>query len=100
MIITGLLMLLAAASYGLITINDPPLQIHFPDGILKPNFRASFYLVLFTGLGACILGVAIVIADYIWPRKVAQIFNHSVIADDIIFQVTSVLIDAPKPCRI
>lgn len=81
-------MLLAAASYGLIIINDPPLQIHFYDGVLKPHFKASFYLVLFTGLGASILAVAIVIADYIWPRKVARIFNHSIIADDIIFEVT------------
>ena len=83
-------MLLAVASYGLTILNDPPLQIHFHDDVLKPHFKASFYLVLLTGLGACILGIAIVIADYIWPRKVARIFHHSIIEDDIIFQVTIV----------
>lgn len=87
LLFTGLLMLLAVASYGLIIINDPPLQIHFYDGILKPKFKAPFYLVLFTGLGASILAIVIVIADYIWPRKVAEFFHHSIIEDDIIFQV-------------
>lgn len=89
LLFTGLLMILAAASYGLIIINDPPLQIHFQDGVLIPHFKAPFYLVLLTGLGASILAVAIVIADYMWPRKVAQIFHHSIIEDDIIFQVTT-----------
>ncbi len=88
LLFTGLLMVLAAASYGLIILNDPPLQIHFQDDILIPHFKAPFFLVLFTGLGASILAVAIVIADYMWPRKVAQIFHHSIIEDDVIFQVT------------
>lgn len=89
MLITGLLMLLACASYGLIIKNDPPLEIHFYDGVLNPHFKASFYLVLFTGLGISILAIAVVVADHLWPRKVAQVFHHSVIADDIIFQVVS-----------
>ena len=88
LLFTGLLMLLAVASYGLIILNDPPLQIHFHDGVLKPQFKAPFYLVLLTGVGATILAIVIVIADKIWPRKVAQVFNHSIIEDDIIFQVT------------
>ena len=87
MLFTGLLMLLAVASYGLIIRNDPPLQIHFYDDVLIPHFKAPFYLVLFTGLGASILAIAIVIADHIWPRQVAKIFHHSFIEDDIIFQV-------------
>lgn len=80
-------MVLASASYGLIILNDPPLKIHFADDILRPHFKAPFYLVLFTGLGATILAIIIVIVDRICPRKVAVIFHHSIIADDVIFQV-------------
>lgn len=88
MLITGLLMLLASATYGLTILNDPPLKIPFQDDVLRPHFKASFYLVLFTGLGISILAIGIVIGDYIWPRKMAEVFHHSIIADDIIFQVT------------
>ena len=80
-------MMLASASYGLIILNDPPLEIHFADDVLRPHFKAPFYLVLFTGLGATILAIIIVIADCMCPRKVAVIFHHSIIVDDIIFQV-------------
>ena len=83
-------MLLACATYGLTILNDPPLEIHFYDDVLRPRFRASFYLVLFTGLGASILAIIIVIADYMWPRKVAKVFHHSIIEDDIIFQVCKI----------
>ena len=84
-------MVLACATYGLTILNDPPLEIHFYDGILKPHFKISFYLVLFTGLGACIIAILIVISDYICPRKIAQVFHHSIIADDIIFQVPELI---------
>ena len=87
MLTTGLLMMLASATYGIIIINDPPLQIRFYDDTLTPHFKAPFYLVLFTGLVTSILAVAIVIVDYKWPRKVATIFHYSIIEDDVIFQV-------------
>ena len=87
MLTTGLLMMFACATYGIVIINDPPLQIRFGDDTLKPTFRPSFFLVLFTGFGTSVLAVLIVIGDYMWPRKVAKIFHHSIIEDDVIFQV-------------
>ena len=87
MLITGLLMMFACATYGIVIINDPPLQIRFYDDALRPTFRPSFFLVLFTGFGTSILAILIVIGDFMWPRKVAKIFHHSIIEDDVIFQV-------------
>ena len=80
-------MVLASATYGLTILNDPPLEIPFYDAVLKPQFRASFYLVLITGLVTSVLAIAIVIADYKCPRNIAKVFHHTIIADDVIFQV-------------
>ena len=87
MLITGLLMILAASAYPVIVINDPSLSIHFWDADLKPKLNYSFYLVLITGVATWLLSLVLLVIDRIWPRTAALIFHHGVIADDSIFEV-------------
>ena len=87
MLITGLMLLLATLSYGILIQNDPPLEIVFPDATLRPRFSYSFYLTLVTGIVTCALACLILLADYYSPRKIASFFHHSVIKDDTMFEV-------------
>lgn len=87
MMITGLLMILSSASFGIIIVNDPAFEIHFWDAILKPTFNYSFYLVLVTGVLTWLLSLLILLINYLSPRKAAKIFHHSIIEDDSIFEV-------------
>jgi len=80
-------MLLACLTYGIVIINDPPLQIPFPDGTLIPQFSWAFWLVLVTGCLTVLAALVIVFIDIRLPRMTAEFFHHSTIEDDTIFQV-------------
>ena len=84
-VITGSLMILTVFAYGIIIINDPPLELPFQDAILKPAFGWSWWLTLWTGVGTFFLGVFILLLDRFWPSKAAAIFHHSVVEDDAFF---------------
>ena len=83
----GMLMLLAIFAYGVIIINDPILQIPFADGVVYPTFGWSWYLTLVTGLFCLFLGIVIVVLDYFLPRKIAIVFNRTLIEEDDVFYV-------------
>lgn len=98
MSIMGLLMILACFSYGIIIYNEPKMVLpwNMPecDGgeqdctiFLDPQFGWSWYLVLFTGLAVLGIGVLLYVMDFFVPRLVAQIFHHSVLEDDELFEV-------------
>lgn len=87
MLITGLLLLLAVLNYGVLIQNDPPLRIIFPDATLRPKFNYSFYLTLVTGAVTSILACVILLVDFIYPRRTAEFFHHSVIDDDASYEV-------------
>ena len=80
-------MLLACLTYGVVIINDPPLQIPFADGTLIPRFSWAFWQVLVTGCLTVLAALVIVFIDIWFPRKAAKFFHHSTIVDDTIFQV-------------
>ena len=86
-VITGCLMILANFSFGIIIINDPPLELPFQDAILKPAFGWSWWLVLWTGIGCFFLGFFLIFLDRFWPNKSAIIFHHSLVEDDQFFAV-------------
>ena len=88
MLLTGLLLLLAVLTYGVLIRNDPPFQIVFPDATLRPKFSYSFYLTLVTGVVTSILASMIVLIDCVYPRKTAEFFHHSVIEDDAYCEVS------------
>lgn len=85
---TGLVMILACFSFGLIIYNDPEFKIPFQDGVLEPEFGWSWYLVLFTGIATLFLGIFIIGLDYLRPEWTATIFHHSITHDDEFFQVS------------
>ena len=91
MFLTGCMMLLAILTYGVVTANDPPLRIIFPDNILRPKFNYAFYLTLITGIFTTILACIILLMNFLYPRKVAKVFHHGLIADDSIFEVSGSL---------
>ena len=61
MCLTGKCMILCILIYGIIVEhnNHNPLKIMYPGGLLQPKFGWSYYLVLFTGVFAIIIGTAI-----------------------------------------
>lgn len=86
----GAMMILANFWYGVIIINDPPLEFPFADSrgsrvLLAPSFGWSWYLVLVTGILSFFLGLVIFILNYFVPRKVAVVFNLEVAEEDDIF---------------
>lgn len=83
----GVIMIMAIFLFGIIIINDPELKIPFgTHDILEPHFGWSFYLTLFTGLGCIFVGCLIWLLDFFVPRKIAIVFNHTVVEDDEFFQ--------------
>lgn len=105
-VITGCLMILSVFAYGVIIINDPPLELPFQDAalnrstsnattsnatttlpstVLKPSFGWSWWLTLWTGVGTFFLGIFILFLNRFWPNKAAVVFHHSVLADDEFF---------------
>ncbi len=87
MLLTGLVFLLSALTYGVVIQNDPPLRIYFPNAVLRPHFNYSFYLAIGTGTLTCLIALLILLIDYIAPRTSARIFHHSSIEDDEVFEV-------------
>ena len=98
MSILGLIMVLACFSFGLIIYNEPKMVLpwNMPecDGgmmdctiFLDPQFGWSWYLVLFTGIAVFFVGVFLYLMDFFVPRLTAQIFHHSVLEDDELFEV-------------
>ena len=87
MLVTGALMVLAAITYCITTINDPPLTVHFKDGTLRPKLSWAFHLTLYTGVLATLGAITVLLGDRWWPRKVAAFFHHSTTQDDAIFEV-------------
>lgn len=85
--LTGAMMCLAALTYSVLIQNDPPLRIHFPDAVLRPNFNYSFYLTLITGILTILAAMVIIVMDILWPRKIATFFHHTLTEDDVIFEV-------------
>lgn len=86
----GAIMILADFWYGVIIINDPPLEFPFADSsgsmiLLRPAFGWSWYLVLVTGILSFFTGIAVFILHYFVPRKVAVVFNLEVTEEDDIF---------------
>ena len=84
------MMVLANFWYGVIIINDPPLEFPFADStgsmlLLRPAFGWSWWLVLATGLLSLFIGIAVFILNYFVPRKVAVVFNLEVAEEDDIF---------------
>ena len=79
--------MVACLTYGVTIVNNPPLQIHFPDGTLVPQFNWAFWLVLATGCLTALAAIVIVFIDKRSPRMTAEFFHHSTIEDDAIFQV-------------
>ena len=79
-------MMVACLTYGVTIVNDPPLQIHFPDGTLVPQFNWAFWLVLATGCLTALAAIVIVFIDKRSPRMTAEFFHHSTIEDHAIFQ--------------
>lgn len=98
MSILGLIMVMACFSFGLIIYNEPKMVLPWNmancDGatadctlFLDPQFGWSWYLVLFTGIAVFALGLTLYIMDFFFPRLIAQVFHHSVVEDDEIFEV-------------
>ena len=91
--LTGIIMILACFSYGIIIINDPPLKIPFANpenGVvfLEPHFGWSWYLPLFTGIAVLVLGAVVLFLDFFMPRKIATVFHHSIVEEDEFFAVS------------
>ena len=91
MFITGLLLCFAALTYAVLIQNDPPLRIHFPDDVLRPNFNYSFYLTAATGGITILLACVILLLEKFSPRKTATIFHHTLIEEDTTFEVNKLL---------
>ena len=94
MFYTGLMMVCACASFGIIIINSPRLQIPFGDihgerVLLDPKFGWAWYLTLFTGLATMGLAILIWMLNYFMPRRIATVFHHSVVEEDEFFQVST-----------
>ena len=85
---TGSLMIMACLAYWAITLNDPVLQIHFPDQTLRPTFTRAYWLTLVTGIATLLIACGILTLELVMPRKVATFFNYSTIPDDLIFEVS------------
>ena len=90
--LTGSIMILSCFAYGVIIINDPPLKIPFanPEDMtvfVEPKFGWCFYLALLTGIAVLILGGVIVVLDFLFPRKIAIVFHHSIVEEDEFFAV-------------
>ncbi len=86
--LTGSMLTLAAFQYSITVQNDPPLQIPFQDSVLRPTFNYSFYLTIITGLLTMFAAGVILLMDWLWPRKIAHFFHHSIVEDDAIFEVS------------
>ena len=84
---TGSLMIMACLAYWAITLNDPVLQIHFPDQTLRPTFTPAYWLTLVTGIATLFTACGILTLELVIPRKVATFFNYDTIPDDSIFEV-------------
>ncbi len=82
--LTGSLMLLACLSYSTIIINDPTLQIHFPNETLIPTFKPAFWVNLGTGIATVLIASLILIAEKLIPLKVATFFN---VQDNLFIEV-------------
>ena len=94
MFYTGLMMVCACASFGIIIINSPPLKIPFGDiegrvTFLFPTFGWAWGLSLATGLATMFLAALIWVLNYFLPRRIATVFHHSVVEEDEFFQVSS-----------
>lgn len=87
MFLTGAMLCLAALTFSIVIQNDPPLQVHFPDAILRPKFNYSFYLTAATGVMTCILACIVLVMQNLYPRKVALFFHHTLLEDDAIYEV-------------
>lgn len=92
MFYTGLMMICACASYGIIIINSPQLKIPFGDiegrvTFLFPTFGWAWWLTLMTGIVTIGLAILIWVLNYFMPRKIAIVFHHSVVEEDEFFQV-------------
>lgn len=85
MFLTGVMMCLASLTYGVVIQNDPPLRIHFPDAVLRPEFNYAFYLTGATGLLTALCACLIILMDILVPRKIATIFHHAIIEEDTFF---------------
>ena len=81
---TGSLMLLACLSYSTIILNDPILQIHFPDDTLTPCIKPAFWVTLGTGLATVLIACTLLILEMLIPLKMAELFNMK---DDSFFEV-------------
>ena len=89
MFLCGVMQLLAALTYGVVSQNDPPLRVYFADNVLRPTFNYAFYLTLFTGLLTVVLAGVVVVMDIFYPRKIATFFHHALTEDDVIFEVST-----------
>lgn len=91
MFLTGAMLCLAPLTYSVLIQNDPPLQIHFPDAILRPQFNYPFYLTTVTGVLTILGAAAVAIMNIIFPRKMAAFFHHAYIEDDTFFEVSGII---------
>jgi len=92
MLYTGLMMLSACASFGIIIINSPPLKVPFGNNegavtFLFPTFGWAWWLTLWTGIATVALAILIWVLNYFMPRRIATVFHHSVVEEDEFFQV-------------
>ena len=93
MFYTGLMMVCACASFGIIIINSPALRVPFGDiegavTFLTPAFGWAWYLSLFTGIVTMGLAILVWVLNYFMPRKIATVFHHSIVEEDEFFQVS------------
>ena len=89
MVWLGVIQIMAIFFYGIIVINDPELKIPFgpeDEEILDPDFGWAFYLTLLTGLGCIGLGCVVWALDFFVPRKIAVVFDRTLVEDDEFFQ--------------
>ena len=89
LLLTGILLCLATLTYSILTKNDPPFLVRFPDGALRLNFDYSFYMTGVTGLLTVVLAILVRCVGVIYPRSIATFFHHAIIEDDSIFEVCS-----------
>ena len=95
MFYTGLMMVCASASFAIIIINSPELQIPFGDihgerVLLDPEFGWAWYLTLLTGIATMGIAILVYMLNYFMPRRIATVFHHSVVEEDEFFQVSAI----------
>lgn len=93
MFYTGLMMVCASASFGIIIINSPPLKVPFGNiegavTFLFPSFGWAWWLTLVTGIVTMGLAILVWVLNYFMPRKIATVFHHSIVEEDEFFQVS------------